>query len=125
MKRSQAFVTILLMTTTLHLQASYIAHQQQCPLNATKTCQQLSYNGVVNIKNGWKKIVNTEMSQKQFLSSRPHELGAQKVVHGTAQIAYGYGQIVIGEIGQFAIKHPDKAIITAGTIACWIYIANM
>ena len=125
MKKSQPFLTILLLATTLDLQASYIAHQQQCPLNVINKCEKLSDTGIANMKNGWQKIVNTEMSQKQFLSSRPHQLGAQKVVTGIAQIAYGYGQIVIGETGQFAIKHPDKAIIAAGTIASWIYIANM
>ena len=125
MKKSQAFVTILLLTTTLSSQASYIAHKEQCPLNMIKKCEQLSDTGAANVENGWRKIANTEMSQKQFLSSRPYEIGAQKAVHGTAQIAYGSGQILIGEIGQFAIKNPTEAIITATTIGCWLYIASI
>ncbi len=125
MKTSQAFVTILLLTTTLSSQASYIAHKEQCPLNMTKKCEQLSDAGLTNVEKGWRKIANTEMSQNQFLSSRPYEVGAQKVVLGAAQIAYGSGQFLIGDIGQLAIKNPTKAIITATTIGCWLYIASI
>ncbi len=125
MKTSRTILAIMLTTCAFNLDASYIAHNPECSLMKT-SFERLSDTGIANMEKGWNKITHPgKKNVSDFLSSRPYEIGTQKIVCGTAQIVYGTSQVVIGDTIEAAIKHPDKAIITAMTLGYFMYIATL
>ncbi len=121
MKKSQIILAIILMTSTFNIHTSNIIDKSSCPL-AKKSFDRLSDNGVTNMEHGWNKITRAEKkSIPQFLSTRPYEIGVQKIVCGSAQILYGTGQVAVGETIKLTMQHPDKALITIVSIGSFLY----